>query len=122
MPIKTLLLVVFAAGFVSLAVPSSRISDESYRLLQQLLSYKNREIDDLHSLNQYMVDCEHASDEALASKKCSDRLAAMQNEDREMQVKHDQLAQAIATHMRQHRDEEWFFTGLEDKEFNNFAH
>jgi hypothetical protein len=103
---------------------SSKISDDSYRLVRQLISYKNREIQDLQSLNQYMLDCQNVSDAQFAAKKCSDRLTAMQSEDRDLQVKHDVLGQEIATHIREHKDEEWIFMGLmmDDKEFSNIAH
>lgn len=123
MRIKIVLLALLMAGFVSLAVAASKISDESYRLLRQLVSYKNREIGDLQAMNQYMLECMNASSEEQASKKCSDRLTTMQNEDRDLQVKHDVLGQEIASHIRQHKDEEWLFMGLmlDDKEFSNFT-
>jgi hypothetical protein len=124
MKIKSALALVLVVGSVSFAAASSKISDESYRLLRQLVSYKNREINDLGTLNDYTLDCQNVSDEQLASKKCTERLTAMQSEDRDLQVKHDVLGQEIASHIRQHKDEEWLFLGLmlDDKEFSNFAH
>jgi formate-dependent nitrite reductase cytochrome c552 subunit len=124
MKIRLIMASAFVVGVVSLAVASSKISDESYRLLRQLVSYKNREINDLHSMSEYLLDCHNVSDEQLAAKKCSERLAAMQSEDRDLQVKHDVLGQEIASHIRQHHDEEWLFMGLmlDDKEFSNLAH
>jgi hypothetical protein len=118
-----LLLFIPLAAIVSIAA-TSKISDESYRLLRQLVSYKNREIDDLRALNQYELDCQGATDAKLASKKCSDRLSAMQAEDRDLQVKHDVLGQEIAAHIRQQKGEEWLFLGLmgDDKEFSNLLH
>jgi hypothetical protein len=70
------------------------------------------------------LDCSNVSDAQFTEKKCSDRLTAMQSEDRDLQVKHDVLGQEIASHIRQHKDEEWLFMGLmlDDKEFSNLAH
>src|ERR1700740_1671531 len=98
----TMLLLVTFGTIVTVAAASSKISGESYRLLRQLVSYKNREINDLHALNDYMLDCRNVSDEQFTAKKCSDRLTSMQSEDRDLQVKHDVLGQEIATHIRQH--------------------
>jgi hypothetical protein len=111
MRIKTALLQVFVAGFVSLAVAASRIIDESYRLARQLFSYKNREIDSLHTLNQYMLDCQNVSNEESVSKKCSGRLTAMQEAANDLQVQHDVLGHEIESHIRQHKDEECFSWG-----------
>jgi hypothetical protein len=121
---RAMLLVTSLGVLVSVAAASSKISDDSYRLVRQLVSYKNREIDELHSLNQYMLDCQGVTDAQFAEKKCSERLTAMQGEDRDLQVKHDVLGQEIATHVRQHKDEAWLFIGLmaDDKEFSNLAH
>jgi hypothetical protein len=123
MKTRAVFLLAFAVSFVSLSIASSKISDESYRLLRQLVSYKNREIDDLHELNQYLLDCQNVPNDQLASKKCSDRLTAMQSEDRDLQVKHDVLGREIAARIRQHKDEEWLFLGLmgDDKEFSNLV-
>jgi Lhr-like helicase len=103
---------------------ASKISDEAYRLVRELVTYKNLEIEALRNLNEYTIDCHNVSDEQFAAKKCSDRLAALQDSDRRIQVKHDVLGQEIARHIRQHRDEEWLFMGLmiDDKEFSNLAH
>ena len=121
---RATLLLVSLGAVVSIAAASSKISDDAYRLVRQLVSYKNREIEELHSLNQYMLDCQGVSDGQFAEKKCSERLSAMQSEDRDLQVKHDVLGQEIAAHIHQHKDEEWLFMGLmmDDKEFSNLAH
>src|ERR1700730_9061488 len=118
---RVLLFLASMGAIVCIAAASSKISDDAYRLVRQLVSYKNREIDELHSLNQYMLDCQGVSDAQFAEKKCSERLSAMQGEDRDLQVKHDVLGQEIATHIRQHKEEEWLFMGLmmDDKEFSN---
>jgi hypothetical protein len=122
--IKYWLAISLCVACASFAAASSKISDESYRLLRQLISYKNREIADLHAINEYLLDCHNAPDAQLAEKKCSERLTLMKSEDRDLQVKHDVLGQEIASHIRQHKDEEWFFMGLmvDDKEFSNLAH
>src|SRR5260370_24032593 len=120
--VYALVLLIPFACIVSLA--ATNISDGSYRLLRQLVSYKNREIADLHAMNEYMLDCYNVSEAQLGAKKCSERLTAMQSEDRDLQVKHDVLGQEIAAHIRQHKEEEWLFIGLmmDDKEFSNLAH
>jgi len=121
MKIKTVLLVLITLGFVSLAVAASKINDESYRLIRQLVAYKNREIDGLRSLSEYMRDCQNVSNEESASKKCSARLAAMRGAVNDLHVKHDVLGHEIARHIRQHRDEEWLLgLMLDDKEFSDF--
>jgi hypothetical protein len=121
---KFMLMLALLATAISIAVASQKISDESYQLLRQLLSYKNREINDLHTMNEYMLDCYNVPDAQLATKKCSERLTAMQGEDRDLQVKHDVLGQEIAAHIRQHKEEAWVFMGLmlDDKEFSNLTH
>lgn len=123
MKIKIVLLLAVAMGVVSLAVASSRISDESYGLVRRLVSYKNAEIDHLTVLNQYTLDCASVSEQEFASKKCSDRLTALQNADRDLQVKHDVLGHEIQNHIRQHKEEQWIFLGLmiDDKEFSSLA-
>ncbi len=118
------LLAIVTVGLTSLAVASSKISDESYQLVRRLVSYKNQEIDNLKDLAQYTLDCGNVSDTEFKTKNCSTRITALQDADRNLQVKHDVLGQEIANHIRQHKDEEWIFLGLmvDDKEFNNLAH
>jgi hypothetical protein len=118
------LLLFFALTVIVSIAASSKISDESYRLLRQLVQYKNREIDGLQSMSNYLLDCQNVSDAELKAKNCSARLTAMQSEVNDLQVKHDVLGQEIASYLRQHKDEEWLFVGLmaDDKEFSNFAH
>jgi hypothetical protein len=124
MKIKYALVLALLVGGVSFAAASSKISDDSYRLLRQLVSYKNHEIDNLKDLNQYMLDCYNVTDAQTAEKKCSERLTTMQSTANDLQVKHDVLAQQIASHVKQQKDEEWLFIGLmaDDKEFSNLAH
>jgi hypothetical protein len=121
---KALLLFCLAMAFVTVAYASSKISDDGYRLLRELVSYKNREIDMLKNLNQYTLDCNNVSDAQFAAKKCSDRMAEMQSQDRDLQVKHDVFGHDLQAHLRQHKDEESLFMGLmlDDREFSNFAH
>jgi len=121
---KHLLGLVFLLGGVLTLSAASKISDEAYRLVRELVTYKNLEIEALRNLNEYTMDCHNVSDEQFAAKKCSERLAALQDSDRRVQVKHDVVGQEIAAHIRQHKDEEWLFMGLmlDDKEFSNFAH
>jgi len=115
------LLVIVTVGLTSLAVASSKISDESYQLVRRLVSYKNQEIDNLKDLAQYTLDCSNVSDAEFKTKSCSTRIAALQEADRNLKVKHDVLGQEIASHIRQHKDEEWIFLGLmvDDKEFKS---
>lgn len=122
---KAVFLLVTVVGLASIAVASSsKISDESYRLVRQLISYKNHEIDGLKDLAQYTLDCSNVSDAEFKSKNCSERLSAIQTASNQLQVKHDVLGQEIANHIHQHKDEEWIFLGLmgDDKEFSNLAH
>jgi hypothetical protein len=122
--VKYWLALTLCVACVSFAAAASKISDDSYRLVRQLVSYKNREIDDLKDLNQYMLDCYNVPDGQFTAKKCSDRVTSMQSENNALQVKHDVLGQEISSHVRQHKDEEWLFIGLmaDDKEFSNLAH
>ena len=124
MKIKYWLALTLCVVAVSVAAASSKISDESYRLVRQLVSYKNLEIENLKDLNQYMLDCHNEPDAQTAAKKCSERLTEMQSNANNLQVKHDVLGQQIASHIKQQKDEEWLFIGLmaDDKEFSNFAH
>jgi hypothetical protein len=124
MKIKYGLVLALLAGVVSLAAASSKISDDSYRLVRQLVSYKNLEIENLKDLNQYMLDCHNVPDAQTAEKKCSERLTEMQSNANNLQVKHDVLAQQVTSHIQQHKDEGWLFIGLmaDDKEFSNPAH
>ena len=124
MRLRLFLFVGFAIGLATLGFASSKISDESYGLVRQLVAYKNGEIEGLRAMNQFALDCYNVSDEQLAAKKCSDRLTAMQDEERALQVKHDVLGHEIAAHIKKHKDEEWLFIGLmiDDKEFSNLAH
>jgi hypothetical protein len=122
---KTLAMLLAILGIiVSFAAASSKISDESDRLLRQLISYTNREINSLHVIVDYMLDCHNVSDEQFESKKCTERMTATQGEHQDLQVKRDVLGQAIASHIRQHKEEEWLFMGvmLDDKEFSNLGH
>jgi hypothetical protein len=122
---KTLAMLLAILGIiVSFAAASSKISDESYRLLRQLISYTNREINSLHVIVDYMLDCHNVSDEQFESKKCTERMTAIQGEHQDLHVKHDVLGQAIASHIRQHEEEEWLFMGvmLDDKELSNLGH
>jgi hypothetical protein len=86
--------------------------------------YKNYEIDSLKALNEYTLDCSNLSDEQFTAKKCQNRLAELQSQANELQVKHDVLAHDIRAHLQQHKDEEWLFMGLmiDDKESSNLAH
>lgn len=121
---KKHMVVLVLLGVAATLSAASRISDEAYRLVRGLVAYKNHEIEALRSLNEYTLDCHNVSDEQFAAKKCSDRLAALQDLDRSVQVKHDVLGHEIAAHIQKHKDEEWLFMGLmlDDKEFSNFAH
>jgi hypothetical protein len=118
---KSALLLVLVGAVVCIAAASSKISDDSYRLVRELFAYKNREIAELNSMTQYMLDCQNAPDEQASAKKCTDRFAVIQSEEHALEVKHDVLADQLAAHIRQHRDEEWIFLGLlaDDKEFSN---
>jgi hypothetical protein len=120
----TALLLAFLGLFATFALASSKISDDGYRLLRELVTYKNREIDMLKALNQYTLDCNNVPDAQLAAKKCTDRMTELQSQDRELQVKHDVFGHDLQAHLRQHKDEEWLFMGLmmDDKEFSNLAH
>jgi hypothetical protein len=124
MKLRMVLLSASILGCVLLALASSKISDESYQLVRRLVSYKNQEIDNLKDLAQYTLDCSNVSDTEFKTKNCSTRITALQEADRNLQVKHDVLGQEIANHIRQHKDEEWIFLGLmvDDKEFSNLAH
>ena len=124
MKIKSWLAITLCVAAVSFAAASSKISDESYRLLRQLVSYKNVEIENLKDLNQYMLDCYNVPDAQTAAKKCSERMTTMQSNANDLQVKHDVLAQQVASHIKQQKDDEWLFIGLmaDDKEFSNLAH
>jgi hypothetical protein len=117
---KYWLLPIILIGGVSIAAASSKISDEGYRLVRQLVSYKNLEIDNLKDLNQYMLDCYNVPSEQSATKNCSVRMNQLQNNANALQVKHDVLAQQVASYTQQHKDEEWLFIGLmaDDKEFS----
>jgi hypothetical protein len=108
----------------TLAFAASKISDDGYRLVRQLVTYKNREIEALHALNDYTLDCHNVSDEQFGAKNCEKRLGELQNQDRDLQVKHDVLGHEIQAHIRQHKDEEWLFMGLmlDDKEFSSLVH
>jgi len=121
---KTTMLLVILATFVTFAAASSKISDESYRLLRQLFQYKNHEIDDLSAMSSYLLECQNVSDTDLKAKNCTARLNEMQSEVNQMEIKKGVLAQTIASHIQQHKDEEWLFIGLlaDDKEFSNLAH
>jgi hypothetical protein len=122
--ITALLVFCLVAIFVTAAYASSKISDDGYRLLRELVSYKNREIDALKNLNQYTLDCANVPAAEFTEKKCSERMTNMQSEDRDLQVKHDVFGHELQDHLRKHKDEEWLFMGLmlDDKEFSNFAH
>ena len=122
---KRLALLLTLVCFLSvLTFASEKISDDGYRLLRQLFGYKNAEIEALKTLSQYTLDCNNVSDQQFKEKKCSDRMDAMQSEDRDLQVKHDVLGHDIAAHLRQHKDDAWLFLGLlgDDKEFSNLVH
>ena len=118
------LLIVFLGLFTTFAWASSKISDDGYRLVRELVTYKNREIGMLKALNQYTLDCNNAPDAQFAANKCTDRMTELQSQDRDLQVKHDVFGHDLQAHLRQHKDEEWLFMGLmmDDKEFSNLAH
>jgi len=89
---KTLAMLLAILGIiVSFAAASSKISDESYRLLRQLISYTNREINSLHVIVDHMLDCQNVSDEQFKSKKCMEHMTAIQGEHQDLQVKHGGL-------------------------------
>jgi hypothetical protein len=121
---RTTMLLVILVTFVTLAAASSKINDETFRLIRQLISYKNQEINGLESMTQYMLDCQNVSDAELKAKNCSARLTELQTAVNASTVKHDVLGQEIASYIRQHKDEDWIFMGLmlDDKEFSSFAH
>jgi hypothetical protein len=121
---KSLLLLVLFGSAAAIAIASSKISDESYRLVRQLVVYKNQEIAALQALNEYTLDCHNVSEEQFKAKKCSERQSEMEDKARELQVKHDVLGHEIEAHIRQHKDEEWLFIGLmlDDKEFSGLVH
>src|SRR5580700_5957679 len=104
---NTALLFAFLGLSAVFAVASQKISDDAYRLVRQLVSYKNHEIDMLKTLSVYTLECNNVSDEQFAVKKCSQRMEAMQGQDRELQVRHDVLGHDIKAHISQHKDEEW---------------
>jgi hypothetical protein len=49
---RTTMLLVILATFVTFAAASSKINDETFRLIRQLISYKNQEINGLESMTQ----------------------------------------------------------------------
>jgi hypothetical protein len=120
---KTTMLLMTLGTFVCFAAAASKINDESYQLVRHLVQYKNHEIDGLQSMSNYLLDCQNVSDAELKAKNCSATMTAMQTEVNDLRVKHDVLGQEVASHVRQHKDEEWIFTGLvtDDKEFSDFA-
>jgi hypothetical protein len=120
---RTSLLVFLLAAIVTVAAASSKISDDSFRLVRKLFAYKNAEIAQLASMTQYMIDCQGTTDAQATAKNCVSRLAELQTGANNLSVQKGVLADELSTHIRQHRDEEWIFLGLlaDDKEFSNLS-
>lgn len=116
LPVLAVLASLFVGG------SSSKISDESYRLVRKLVVYKNQELDFYEKLSEVAVDCYNVPDEQLAAKNCTDRTAKLNDSEREIDVERRVVANEIGKHIREHKDEEWIFLGLmvDDKEFSNF--
>jgi hypothetical protein len=120
---KSALLIVLVVVAVSIAAASSKISDDSYRLVRKLFAYKNTEIAQLSSMTQYMIDCQGATDTQATAKNCTSRMEELQTGANNLAVQKGVLADELATHIRQHREEDWIFLGLlaDDKEFSNLS-
>jgi hypothetical protein len=120
---KSALMVVLVIVGVSIAAASSKISDDSYRLVRKLFAYKNTEIAQLASMTQYMIDCQGATDAQATAKNCARRMEELQTGANNLSVQKGVIADELATHIRQHKDEEWIFLGLlaDDKEFSNLS-
>jgi hypothetical protein len=117
-------LIACLAVSATITLAASKISDDGYRLVRQLVTYKNRKIEARHALNDCTLDCHNVSNEQFEAKNCEKRLSDLQSQDLDLQVKHDVLGHEIQAHIRQHKDEEWLFLGLmlDDKEFSNLMH
>jgi hypothetical protein len=99
------------------------VIDDSYRLVRKLFAYKNTEIAQLASMTQYMIDCQGATDAQATAKNCASRLGKLQTGANNLSVQKGVITDELATHIRQHKDEEWIFLGLlaDDKEFSNLS-
>jgi hypothetical protein len=64
------MVLLYLAVVLPFAVAASKISDDAYRLVRELMSYKNHEISYLNSFDQYLEDCANASEQQGTAKKC----------------------------------------------------
>jgi hypothetical protein len=105
------------------AMAASKIDDETFRLIRQLVSYKNQEIDALKQLVDYTNDCNNVPDSQSQMNRCPGRLTDLQNMTNTLQVKHDVVGQEIKDYLHQHKSEQWIFMGLllDDKEFGSLV-
>jgi hypothetical protein len=64
------MVLLYLAVVLPFAVAASKISDDAYRSVRELMSYKNHEISYLNSFDQYLEDCANASEQQGTAKKC----------------------------------------------------